>query len=77
MLIMSIHLRWALVLGLDSFKKQYGFPCQVEFNHKLLGLSLFIVHIVQTIMIGPSFGFELIMVQTTAKYMHNRGGGTL
>ena len=26
---------------------------------------------VQTIMMGPSFGLELIMVQTTTKHMHN------
>ena len=68
---MSIHLQWAQVLGLDSFKRQYGLPYQVEFNHRLLGLSLFIAYMVQTIMIGPSFGHELIMVQTTAKHMHN------
>ena len=65
------HVYTPLMLGLDSFEKQYGLPYQVEFNHRLLGLCLFIAHMVQTIMIGPSVGLELIVVQTTAKHMHN------
>ena len=56
MLIMRIHLWWAQVLGLDSFKKQIGLPFQVEFNHRLLGLSSFTTYKVQTIMMGPSVG---------------------
>ena len=58
MLIMSIHLWWAQVLGLDSFKKQIGLPFQVEFNLRLLGLSSFTTCNVQTIMMGSSVGLE-------------------
>ena len=65
------HVYTPLMLGSDSFEKQYGLPYQVEFNHRLLGLCLFIAYMVQTIMIGPSVGLELIVVQTTAKHMHN------
>ena len=36
-----------------------------------LGLSSFIVYKVQTIMMGSSVGLGLIMVQKTAKHMHN------
>ena len=48
----------AQVLGLDSFKKQIGLPFQVEFNHRLLGLSSFIAYVIQTIMMGSSVGLE-------------------
>ena len=41
------------------------------FNHKSLGLSSFVAYKVQTIMMGLSVGLGLIMVQTTAKHMHN------
>ena len=53
-----MHLWWAQVLGLDSFKKQIGLPFQVEFNHRLLGLSSFTTYKVQTIMMGSSVGLE-------------------
>ena len=56
MLIMRIHLRWAEVLGLDSFKNQIGLPFQVEFNLRLLSLSSFITYKVQRIMMGLSVG---------------------
>ena len=59
------------MLGLDLFKKQIGLSFQVEFNYRLLGLSSFIAYKVQTIMMGSSVGLGLIMVQTTAKHMHN------
>ena len=58
MLIMCRHLWWTQVLGLDSFKKQIGLSFQVEFNHKLLGLSSFTTYKVQTIIIGSSVGLE-------------------
>ena len=58
MLIMCIHLWWAQVLGLDSFKKQIGLPFQVEFNLSLLGLSSFTTYNFQTIMMGSSVGLE-------------------
>ena len=58
MLIMCIHLCWAQVLGLEWFKKQIGLPFQVEFNHRLLGLSSFTTYEVQTIIMGSSVGLE-------------------
>ena len=58
MLFMRIHLCWAQVLGLDSFKKQIRLPFQAEFNHRLLGLSSFTTFKVQTIMMGSSIGLE-------------------
>ena len=58
MLFMRIHLCWAQVLGLDSFKKQIRLPFQAEFNHRLLGLSSFTTFKVQTIMMGSSVGLE-------------------
>ena len=36
-----------------------------------MGLSSFIAYKVQTIMMGLSVGLGLIMVQITAKHMHN------
>ena len=71
MLIMHIHIWWAQVLGLESFKKQIGLPFLVEFNLRLLGLSSFIAYKIQTIMMGSSVGLGLIMVQTMVKHMHN------
>ena len=59
------------MLGLDSCKKQFYASYKVEFNHRPLGLSSFIAYKVQTIMMGISVGLGLIMVQTTAKHMHN------
>ena len=53
-----MHLWWAQVLGLDSFKKQFWASFQVEFNHRLLGLSSFTTYKVQTIMMGSSVGLE-------------------
>ena len=44
----------AQVLDLDSFKKQIGLSFQVEFNHKLLGLSSFTTYKVQTIMMAQA-----------------------
>ena len=58
-------------MGLDSFKKEIGLPFQVEFNLRPLGLSSFIAYKVQTNMMGSSVGLGLIMVQATAKHMHN------
>ena len=58
MLILCRHLWWAQVLGLESFKKQIGLPFQVEFNHRLLGLSSLTTYKVQTIMIESSVGLE-------------------
>ena len=58
MLIMCIHLCWAQVLGLEWFKKQIGLPFQVEFNHRLFGLSSFTTYKVQTIIMGSSVGLE-------------------
>ena len=49
----------------------FCFPYQVEFNHRPLGLSSFIVYKVQTIMMGLSVGLGLIMVQTTSIHMYN------
>ena len=71
MLITRIHIWWAQILGLKWFKKQFSILYQVEFNHRPLGLSSFIAYKVQTIMMGSSVGLGLIMVQTTAKHMHN------
>ena len=53
-----MHLWWAQVLGLDSFKKQFWASFQVEFNHRLLGLSSLTTYKVQTIIIGSSVGLE-------------------
>ena len=42
-----------------------------SFTLRLLGLSSFTTYKVQTIMMGSSVGLGLVMVQTTAKQMHN------
>ena len=54
-----------------KLRNNFGLPYQVEFNHRLLGLSSFIAYMVKTIMIGSSVGLGLIMVQTMAKHMRN------
>ena len=58
-------------VGLRLIQETNWLPFQVEFNLRPLGLSSFIAYKVQTIMMGSSVGLRLIMVQATAKHMHN------
>ena len=65
MLIMRIHLWWAQVLGLEWFKKQFSVSIPSRVQSQAFGLEF--IHSIQ----GSNNYDGLIMVQTTAKHMHN------